>query len=72
MALERPSTKVNPQRPPVTPVSDPENIIRRGRDSQRKAFRSARGAASSTSKGISSIVSNITPFKSSSTEEHSS
>ena len=66
------STRENPQRPPIAPISDPENIIRRGRASQRQASRSARGATSSTSRGISPIVSNRTPFKYSSTEASSS
>ena len=72
MASRRPSTRENPQRPPVTPILDPENIIRRVRTSQRKASRYVRGAASSTSRGISPVVSNRNPFKSSSTEASSS
>ena len=72
MASRRPSTRENPQRPLVTPVSNPEKIIWRGKDSQRQASRSKRGDASSTSIGISPIVSNRNPFKSSSIEASSS
>ena len=72
MASRRPSTRENPQRPPVTPFSDPENIIRRGRDLQRWTSRNSRGATSSTSIGVSLVTSNRTPFKSSSTEASSS
>ena len=56
----------------MTPISDPEKIIKRGRDSQRQTSRSTRGAASGTSRGISSIVSNRPPFKYSSTKASSS
>ena len=72
MASRRPSTRAHPQRPPVTPILDPEKIIRRGRAAQRQTSRSTRGAASGTSRGISSVVSNRSPFKSSSTEASSS
>ena len=56
----------------MTPISDPENIIRRGRASQRQTSISARGVVSSASIGISPIVSNKTLFKSASTEASSS
>ena len=72
MASRRPSTRANPQRPPVTPVSNPEKIISRGRASKTHTSRSTRGAASGTSRGISFVVSNRPPFKSSSTEASSS
>ena len=52
MASRRPSTRANPQRPPVTPVSDPEKIIRRGRALQRQTFRAASGATSGIFRGI--------------------
>ena len=46
MASRRPSTRANPHRLPVTPVSDPEKIIKRGRDLQRQNSRAARGVSS--------------------------
>ena len=72
MASRRPSTKANPQRPPVAPVSNPEKIIRRGRDLQRQTSRVARGATSSIPRGISIVVSNRSPFQSSSAEASNS
>ena len=72
MALRRPSTRANPQGPPVTPVSDPEEILRRSRASLRQTSRAARGATSGISKGISTVISNIPPFQSSSAETYSS
>ena len=56
----------------MTPISDLENIISRGRASQIQTSRSTRGATSGTSRGISYVVSNRPPFKSSSTEASSS
>ena len=56
----------------MTLVADPEQIIRRGRDSQRQTSKSTRGTASGTSRGTSSVVSNRPPFKYSSTEASSS
>ena len=72
MALRRPSTRENPHRPPVTPISDPEKIIRRGRALQRQTSRATRGATSGISRGISTVVSNRPPFQSSSTEASTS
>ena len=68
MASRRPSTKVNPQGPPATPVSDLEEILRRARASLRQTSRAARGATS----GISDVTSNRTPFQSSSAETYNS
>ena len=64
MASRRPSTRENPQGPPVTPVSDPEEILRRARDSLRQTSRAARGATSGISRGISAVISNRPPFQS--------
>ena len=36
MASRRPSTRENPQGPPITPISDPEEILRRSRDLLRQ------------------------------------
>ena len=44
--------------PPVTPVSDPEEILRRARDSLRQTSRAARGATSGISKVIFVVISN--------------
>ena len=51
MDSRRPSTREKPQGPPVTPVSDLEEILKRVRDSLRKTFRATRGATSGISKG---------------------
>ena len=68
VASRRPSTRSNPQGPLVTPVSYPEEILRRAKVSPRQTSRSARGATSGISRGISVFVSNKPPFQSSSTE----
>ena len=72
MDLGRPSTRENPQRPPVTPVSDPEEILRRARASLRQTSRARREATSGISRGISTVLSNRAPFKYPSTETHNS
>ena len=72
MALRRPSTRANPQRPLVTPVSDPEKIIRRGRDSQRQTSRYSSGSTSGISRGISIVISNKPPFQCSFAETYNS
>ena len=46
MASRRPSTRANPQGPPVTHVSDPEEILRRDKVSVTNTSRAARGATS--------------------------
>ena len=72
MASRRPSTRANPQGPPVTLVSYMEEIIRRGRASLRQTSRAAKAATSGISRGISIVISNIPPFQSSYIEESSS
>ena len=72
MNSRRPSTIENPQGPPVTPLSDPEEILRRARVSLRQTSRAVRGDTSGISKGISTIISNRTPFHSSYAEASSS
>ena len=72
MASRRPSTRENPQGPPVTPVADLEEILRRARASLRQTSRAARGDTSSISRVISIVISNIPPFQSSSTETYNS
>ena len=62
MALIRPSTRANPKGPPVTPVLDPEEILRRARVSLRQISRATRGATLGISRGISIVISNIPPF----------
>ena len=64
MASRRPSTRANPQGPPVAPILDPEEILRRARVSLRQTSRAARGATS----GISAVISNRPPFQYSSAE----
>ena len=61
-------TRANPQGPLVTPVSDPEEILRRDRASLRKTSRAAREATL----GISVVISNRPPFQYSYAEASSS
>ena len=72
MASRRPSTRENPQGPQVTPVLDPEEIIRRSRASLRHTSRGARGATSGISRDIYVVISNRPPFQSSSAETSNS
>ena len=72
MASRRPSTRENPQGPPVTPVLDLEEILRRARASLRQTSRAARGATSGIARGFSPVVSNRYPFQSSSAEASNS
>ena len=55
MASRRPSTVGNPQGPPIIHVSDPEEILRRARDSLRQTSRAAREATSGISRGVSTV-----------------
>ena len=72
MALRRPSTTENPQGPPITPVSDLEEILRRARASLRQTSRATREATSGISRGIYDVISNRHPFKSPSVETYDS
>ena len=72
MASRRPSTRENSQGPPVTPISNPAEILRRARDSLRQTSRAAREATSGISRIISALISNRPPFKSPSTETYNS
>ena len=72
MASRRPSTNENPKGPPVTPVSDLEEILRRVMVSLRQTSKAARGATSGISRGISIVISNRPPFQSSSAKASSS
>ena len=56
----------------MTPVSDLEKIIKKGRALQRQTSRVARGATSGIPKGISVVVSNRSPFQYSSAEASNS
>ena len=64
MASRRPSTRENPKGTPVTPISDPEEILRRARDLLRKTSRAAKEATSSISRDIYSIISSVETFDS--------
>ena len=57
MAPIRPSTRENPQGPPSTSVSDPEEIVRRARASLRQTISAAKEATSSISRNITTIIS---------------
>ena len=72
MASRRPSTRENPKGPPVTPVSDLEEILRKIRVSIRQTSRATRGATLGISRGISIVISNRPPFQSSSAKASSS
>ena len=72
MASRRPSTRANPQGPAVTPIPDPEEILRRARASLRQTSRAAREATSGISRGISAVISNRPPFQSPSAETYNS
>ena len=57
MASRRPSTRENPQRPPATPVSNPEEILRRARASLRQTSSAAKEATSGISRNIYAVIS---------------
>ena len=57
MASRRPSIRENPQGPPATPVSDPEEILRRARASLRQTSSVVKEATSGISRNISAIIS---------------
>ena len=64
MASRRPSTRENPKGPLVTPVSDPEEILRRARASLRQTSSAAKEATSGISRDIFAIISSAETFKS--------
>ena len=64
MASRRPSTKSNPQGPPVAPVSDPEEIPRRARDSLRQTNSVVKEATLGISINISAVISSAETFNS--------
>ena len=63
MASRIPSTRANPRGPPATPVSDPEEILRRARASLRQTSKATREATSGIYRGISTVISNKPPFQ---------
>ena len=64
MASRRPSTRENPQGPPATPILDPEEILRRARDSLRQTSSAAKEATSGISRDIPAIISSTETFHS--------
>ena len=72
MASRIPSTRENPKGPPVTPISYPEEILRRDRVSLRQTSKAAMGATLGISRGISIVISNRPPFQSSYAEASNS
>ena len=64
MASRRPSTRENNKGPPVTPISDPKEILRRARASLRQTSRATKEATSGISRDISTIISSAETFKS--------
>ena len=57
MASRRPSTRANTQGPPATLVSNPEEILRRVRDSLRQTSSAVKEVTPSILKNISTIIS---------------
>ena len=57
MASRRPSTKANPKGPPATPISDPEEILRKSRALLRQTSSAAQNATSGISRNIFAIIS---------------
>ena len=57
MASRIPSTKANPQGPPATPVSDPEQILRKARALLRQTSNTAQKDTSGISRNLSAIIS---------------
>ena len=72
MASRRPGTRENLKGPPITLVSNPEEVLRRAKASVRKTSRAARGDTLGISRGIYAIITNRPPFQSSSTETYNS
>ena len=72
MASRRLSVRANPQGSLVTPVLDPEEILRRARASLRQTYRAVREATSGISRGISTVISNRPPFQSLPAETYNS
>ena len=72
MAPRRAHTRENQEGPLATPVLDPEKIIRRGKDLQRKTFGSARESNPSISRNTCSFVSREPLVESPSVETSSS
>ena len=64
MASRRPSTRANPKGPLATPVSDPEEILRRARVSLRQTSSAAKEATSGISRDIPAIISSVETFDS--------
>ena len=62
MASRRPSTRANPKGPLVTPVSDPEEILRKARDLLRQTSSAAQKATSGISTNISTIISSAETY----------
>ena len=63
MDSRRLSTKANPKGPPVTPVSDLEEILRRARASLRQTSSAAKEATLGISRNISAIISSAETYK---------
>ena len=57
MASRRPSTRANPKGPPATPVSDPEEILRKARALLRQTSSAAQKATLGISRNIFAIIS---------------
>ena len=56
MASRRPSTRANPKGPPATPVSDPEEILRKARALLRQISSVAQKATSSISRNLYVVI----------------
>ena len=59
MASRRPSTRAKPKGPPTTPVSDPEEILRKARALLRQTSSAAQNATLGISRNISVVISYV-------------
>ena len=57
MASRRPSTRANHKGPLATPVSDPEEILRKAKALLRQTSSAAQKATSSISRNLSAVIS---------------
>ena len=72
MASRRPSTREHPQGTLVTPILDPEEIIRRARASLRQTTKDAREDTLGILRGISVFILNLPAFQSLPAETYNS
>ena len=64
MASRRPSTRENPKGPPTTPVSDPEEILRKARTLLRQTNSATQNATSGISRNFFVVIYSAETFNS--------